>query len=253
MEKKYLDDLARVVTKAGVILLESGAEVYRVEDSMSRLCYAYGCSTVDSYATPSLLIISFTLNDELSHNVKRVRLKDTNLGKVERVNSLIREVTSSCIDLDELNNRLEEINNQKEYPDYISISAAFIFSVGFAIAFNGTFDEIIISGLIASIARWFMIQLNKMPIHTFFKNGITAFFISVICIIVSKLGICNEYVVINSTIMMLVPGLILTNAIRDSINGDLNSSLSRFLEALYIAIAVGFGSGMAYVLMGGLF
>lgn len=253
MNKKYLDDLARVVTKAGVLLLEHGAEVYRVEDSMYRLCKMYGCSTVDSYATPTLIIISFTLDQELSHNVKRVTLKDTNLNKVEKVNSLIRSVSNENISLEELNEKLDEIEKEKNNPDYISIFAAFVFSAGFAIAFGGKFNEIIISALIASIARWFTISLEKTVIHPFFKNGLCAFFITIACIITSNLGLCNEEIVINSTIMLLVPGLIICNAIRDSINGDLNSSLLRFLEALYIAIAVGFGSYMAYVSIGGLF
>ena len=82
------DTLARTVTKAGMILLENGAETNRVEDTMYRLCKAYGASVVDTYATPTLLIVSFTLNGQLVHNIKRIHIQSTNLSRIDAVNTL---------------------------------------------------------------------------------------------------------------------------------------------------------------------
>ena len=85
------DTLARTVTKAGMILLENGAETNRVEDTMYRLCKAYGASVVDTYATPTLLIVSFTLNGQLVHNIKRIHIQSTNLSRIDAVNTLSRQ------------------------------------------------------------------------------------------------------------------------------------------------------------------
>ena len=66
------DTLARTVTKAGMILLENGAETNRVEDTMYRLCKACGASVVDTYATPTLLIVNGDKSDKIV-NVSNVR------------------------------------------------------------------------------------------------------------------------------------------------------------------------------------
>ena len=252
MDKEYLDDLARVVTKAGRLLLENGAEVYRVEDSMTHLCKSYGCSTVDSYATPTLIIVSFTLNKELSHNVKRVSTKAINLDKVDKVNDLIRKASIEPIDLAALDKKLDVIENEKANPDLMTVLCAMLVGSGFALAFHGTLLEIIFSALIAAAARLVMVLLDKTLLHSFFKNLAGAFVITFLALALGKTSSCDPALMISSAIMLLVPGIVITNAVRDSINGDLNSSLIRFLEVVFIAVAIGLGSGLAYYLLGGL-
>lgn len=57
--------------------------------------------------------------------------------------------------------------------------------------------------------------------------------------------------VIVGSIMPLLPGVALTNGIRDFISGDLISGVSRVSEALLtaIAIAVGIGSALKLLIM----
>ena len=82
--------IARAATTAGVILLESGAETYRVEDTMTRICKAYGADVVDAYATPTMLLISFSIHGDLVHNIKRTSIKSVDLQKIDRINALSR-------------------------------------------------------------------------------------------------------------------------------------------------------------------
>ena len=44
--------------------------------------------------------------------------------------------------------------------------------------------------------------------------------------------------------MLLVPGMIITNAIRDTISGDLVSGLTKAAEAILIAVSIAVGTGM---------
>ena len=251
MDRKYLDDLARVVTRAGVLLLENGAEVYRVEDTMYHLCESYGCSTIDSYATPSLLIISFTLDGELSHNVKRVRMKSINLEKVDKVNDLSRRVTSEHMSLEDLSNELSLIEDKKPYSHKITILGAWLSSIGFAYAFGGGLMEQIYAGMVGIIIRSIVIFLSGTMMDGFFKNALCGFVLTALGVLGQSKGMYNGEIVISAVIMLLVPGLAITNAIRDSINGDLNSSVLRFIEAIFIAISIGLGSGIAYFLLRG--
>ena len=70
-----INQLARAVTRVGTILLESGAETYRVEDTMARVCKVFGADVVDAYVTPTMLLISFSIKGELVHNIKRTSIK----------------------------------------------------------------------------------------------------------------------------------------------------------------------------------
>lgn len=246
MNRKYLDDLARIVTKAGVLLLENGAEVYRVEETMYRLCEYFGCSTIDSYATPSLIMISFTLDGELSHNIKRIKERRINLEKVDMVNDLSRKTVSEKLSLDELGKGLNEIEERKPYPVSYILFGSFISCGGFALAFGGGIREIISASLISLVVRVMIIFMSRMNINDFFRDLFGAFTLTAIGMIVGRMGLANGDLVIGSTIMLLVPGLAITNAIRDSINGDTNSSMIRFMEAVFVAIAIGLGSGIAY-------
>ena len=76
-----LNELAKTATFAGVILLENGAETYRVEETMSRICEQYGASVVDAFATPTILIVSFSYHDQLVHNIKRIHSRSVDLHK----------------------------------------------------------------------------------------------------------------------------------------------------------------------------
>ena len=58
-------------------------------------------------------------------------------------------------------------------------------------------------------------------------------------------GMKSDIVIIGA-IMPLVPGMIFTTAIRDTLNGDFASGISRIMEAVVVALAVaaGVGAGM---------
>jgi len=87
------DALLNTASTMGIQMLESGAEAYRVEDSLLRLCRAYGVETTEIFAIPSLLIVSMCDPDGHSHTrVRRLYRRGTNLWQVDQLNSLCRAV-----------------------------------------------------------------------------------------------------------------------------------------------------------------
>lgn len=252
MNRTYLDDLARIVTRTGRLLLENGAEVYRVEDSMYYLCAAYGASTIDAYATPTVLIISFTLDGELSHNVKRIKKANNNLRIVDKVNDLVRKVCADPIDIADFAKKLDEIEDEKPYPNYCLVLSSMLACFGFGIFYGGKISEVYYATLLGIIVELLLIGLKNSQLNNLFSNALTSAFLSICGILLSYFKICDGNIVIISVIMLLVPGMLITNAIRDAINGDLNSSMYRFLQALLISISVGLGSALAYIILGGI-
>ena len=55
-------------------------------------------------------------------------------------------------------------------------------------------------------------------------------------------------IVIIGALMLLVPGLLFTNAMRDIINGDTNSGMNRIIQVFLIAVAIALGTGAALAL-----
>lgn len=246
------NQLARAATKAGVILLESGAETYRVEDTMTRICKAYGANIVDAYATPTLLIISFSIHGELYHNIKRTQIKNIDLSKIDKVNDLSRSILPNSMPLEEFFIRLEKIDDEKRYPEWAMILAASVCTFGFGFFFRGTLLDAVCSGIIGAILKYFMIQLDKVEFNPFFKYMAGGALSTIIAFACAYMNLCNSMdTVIISVIMLLVPGLAMTNAIRDTVSGDLMSGLARTAEAILIAVAIALGSGLVFILLGG--
>lgn len=244
--------LAKATTKAGMILLESGAETYRVEDTMKRICLSYGAQVVDAYATPTLLIISFSLNDELCHNVKRTQTKNVDLTKIDRVNHLARQISKDNMDLKTFHAHLLAIDEQKKYNHAIMILGAAICTFGFALFFGGTLWDALTAFVLGAILKVIMIQFDRIDFTSFFKYLLSGAFVSACALLSMRLGMnISLDTTIISVDMLLVPGLAITNAIRDTVSGDLVSGLARTAEAFFIAVAIALGSGIIFMLMGG--
>lgn len=246
------NDLARSVTKAGMILLESGAETYRVEDTMERICYAYGAQVVDSYATPTLIIISFSLDNELCHNIKRTQLKSVDISKIDQVNELSRSLTHSQIPLDEFHQKLIDIDNQKKYSDLIMILGAAVCTFGFALFFGGNFKDALSAFVIGAVIKTMNLKLEFFEFNAFFKYLISGAMATLLSVLFHYFSLCQSLdITIISVDMLLVPGLAITNAMRDTVDGNLVSGMARAVEAVFIAVAIAIGSALIFMMVGG--
>lgn len=244
--------LARVATKAGMILLESGAETYRVEETMKKIVYAYGASMVDSYATPTLLIISFTLDGQLYHNIKRTQIKSVDLTKIDKVNDLSRYIALHDMPLEDFDKALGEIDKCEKYPKWMQLAGAAICTFGFTFFFFGTWKDAICALILGFLLRFMVMKLEEISFNSFFKYIVGAALVTFVSIFLDKLHWCdNMDIVIISVYMLLVPGLAITNATRDTVSGDLVSGMARAMEALLTAVAIALGSGIIFMLMGG--
>lgn len=245
--------LAKAVTKAGVLLIENGAEVTRVEDTMYRICKAFNASTIDSYATPTLLIISFSFSDDnqLYHNIKRVHMKGTNLERIDQVNTLSRRIVNEHLSLEEFDHELDLLDKKKGYNALVQCVGAAICCFGFAIFFNGKMLDAISATIIGILVKILLMLFERLNFGTFIRYLLSGGILTLLSCISTALFASDRDIVIISSIMLLVPGLAITNAIRDSINGDVVSGLARATEAIFIAVAIAVGSGLCIGLIGG--
>lgn len=116
-----LNKLITVSTLAGQILLESGAETYRVEETISRICIAYGAHTADSFVIPTGIMVTVTYYDEVATLVKRITSRGVDLNKINAVNDLSRRIQTESIELCDFNKHLIKISNAPRYSNLITL------------------------------------------------------------------------------------------------------------------------------------
>lgn len=239
-----VDKLLNVATFAGRIMLENGAEVYRVEETIIRICTSYGATNSDSFATPTGIISSIYYNEKTISLVKRIKYRRVDLNKVHEVNDLSRRLNKETISLDELYTSLEKINQEKGYSTKTIILFSAITAGSFSFIFGGNVLDFISALIIGATIKFFAIFFEKLSINDFFINYICSAILTVIAIFLFTFNITtNIDTVIISSMMLLVPGLALTNAVRDFIAGDLLAGMTKGAEALLVAISIASGAG----------
>lgn len=240
-----VEKLLNVVVRAGKILIESGAEIYRVEETMIRLCKSYSeVQIADSFVTGTGIMLSITVDGKTSTRIGRVRSKSVDLNVIDMVNSLSRRVSYDPISVDELEKEIDRIEGKERYSFWITLLFAGVGAAGFAIFFDGNIVDSIAAFLIGIIIRCVTTFFEKYRVNSFFTNAIASAI--AVCCSIGSVYLCygiDYNVVIISSIMLLVPGLAITNAIRDTVAGDYLSGLSRGTEATLTALAIAIGAG----------
>lgn len=244
---------------AGEIMLKNGAETYRVEDTIVRLCKSRNYHYVDAYVTPTGIFVSvdskgLEQNEMLSY-VKRITSRNINLNKISKVNDFSRRFVETDINVEKGMKQLKEIDELPSYPLHLQAFMGGIASAFVALLFGANLLEFI-SALMTSIIVTFTIKrLSEMGFNSFLNNIVGGSFAALFAILFSYLhpNIHVDKVIIGA-IMVMVPGVAMTNAVRDSIMGDLVSGLARGAEALLIAISIAFGVGFvlqAWIILNG--
>lgn len=245
-----MDALMQAAMHAGSILLMSGAETYRVEETVVRIFEAYGVKESNCFVLPTGIFSSFVYEGKNYSSVRRIKHRSTDLHRIDTVNDLARSVVRDQMSLEELQQRLDVIDNDSSYSNQTMILFAAISACFFALFFEGSLMDALAALMIGGIVKILLIQLNKEDINSFFVTALGGGLTAALAILFVRLGIGNNADTISiSVLMLMVPGLAITNAIRDTIAGDLTSGVSRAIEAILIAVSLAVGAGTALSLL----
>ncbi|MCG3400074.1 threonine/serine exporter family protein [Staphylococcus massiliensis] len=242
------DKVIDLVLIAGRVLLESGAETYRVEDTMGRIASNYGLSDTYSFVTSTAII--FSLNDRTNTRLVRVRERTTDLEKIALTNNISRKIANDEITIDEAKSELIHLHHASlQYSFLTKFFAAAIACGFFLFMFGGSTITDFIIAIIAGAGAFLTFDIVQRYIQIkFFSEFISATIVISIAALCSKLGLVeNQNIITIAAVMPLVPGILITNAIRDLMAGELLAGMSRGVEAALTAFAI--GAGVAIVLL----
>ena len=231
----------QLATEAGHILLENGAEITRVEDTMEHISAAYGVDDPGYFVLSNGIIAT---GDGYA-DAKFIPIKGMQLCKIVEVNQLSRDVTSGKYTLDELEKRLDAIRNGKSKPWWELIPCITLGIMGFCVTFGGSFTDMF-SSLFTGLILGTFITFAGKHISRFANSLICGFIGALLCIVAYRIfggfGIhLNLPNIIIGNMIALVPGVPFTNGMRDLANEDYIAGVTRLLDAfiVFFCIAVG--------------
>lgn len=234
---------------AARMMLECSGEIYRAEETAVRMCKAYGLDTAEILCFPTGLTIAAQLDDgHCLSRVMRVEERSIQLDTLDKVNCISRRAAQGELSPKEALQALENLR-QRPAPPPLLLIGAFAAAAGFfAVMFGGGAKEFLISFVCGALVQLIMpwLKRKRAPLLlTSLAGGFIAAGSALLCI--AAIG-GDQTPAISGAIMPLLPGLAMTNAIRDTMRGDLIGGMARSTDALLSAVLIAAGVALALML-----
>lgn len=251
MDAQWYDQIVIADCRLGKILLESGAEIYRAEQTMRFFFEAYGIHSGECSIASREITASLVDEGGAPHTfMRRASKRSLNLNKVKLINDFSRELDKKPLPIQQVLKSLDEIEKSTSYKLPLVALASGVGTGAFALVFGGGLAEMLCGFIAGFMLRILMATLNKYDFSDVFSNllcGAVAAFLGWLSF-VAGLSPHSEIITI-SALTLLFPGLVFTNALRDISSGDLLSGISHSTEALSIAASLAGGAAFVYTFL----
>lgn len=230
---------------AGRLILEYGGETYRVEETITRMGHAFGFTEVESFAVPSGIFISYRKSDgTIETAVKRVRKRATDLTRVDAVNAISRQMEQEQLSCEEVLSRLQAVEHREAKLNKLQLTLAVgLSSGGWAVMFGGGFPDMITAFCVATLAQGLAFLLDRAGMRSFVSTLTGSFLGTVLPMLVNLLtGLLVVDATVAACLMPMLPGLAMTNAVQDTMRGDMVSGIASATSALLTATMIAAGA-----------
>ena len=249
-----MKELLTCAMDIGEQMLVCGAEVHRAEDSIKRMCLAMGAERIDIFIiTSSMVATLYTKDGEAVTQTRRINGTGTDIERLHRLNALSRKICESSMSAEQIREEFNGILKTKTYPFWLECISCAIIAGSFTLFFGGGIIDSVVSTVIGAIVKILAHLFEKAVTSRIFDKFICAFAASVLAFVALRLAWIGDVdKVIIGNIMTLIPGIGLTNALRDLFTGDSIAGLLRSIESALIALAIAAGYFLCAFLMGGI-
>ena len=251
----YYDKLINLGAELGRTLMYSGAEIYRVEESVSRLLTAYG-QDPQVFALPSCLFVGITTPEGRPiTKMCRIPSHGFNIELLDRCNDLCRRLCVQVPDVDEAMEMVRALSPScPVFPPWFTMLAYAMTSAFFALFFGGCFRDFLAAFIVGTAVGFLLV--NGTPFvgsNTFLHIFVCSALTSSLSLLLTHLGlgVSSDKITIG-VLMILVPGMALTNAMREIMAGDIFSGLNRTAEVILVATSIALGTAVPFLLFGGI-
>ena len=246
MKEKDLNLLLDTCLLTGKIMMKSNADMSRIEETMSCIVSASGDYQIVTYAIQTGLFIGLEHTSMI--RMEQVMMRATNLEIVTEVNELLHQYIDNKLTLLEFYNELQILEKKCiRFPTWLQIISAAIISATLMFLFGGLLEDFPVTLFIGGVGYTIYLLGEKLFHIKFLSEFLSSIFIGLAAILSVKLGIGNNSdCIIIGCIMPLVPGVQITNSIRDLLAGHYMSGISKGVEAMITATMIGFAISFVF-------
>lgn len=237
----------------GEAMLICGAENFRLDDSLYRMCRSYGFKRYDVFAIPSNIQITVeTPEGEIITQVRHIESTDIDFDRLDYLNNLSRYVCRHTPDEILLQEKYEEVMDRPPQKPYTKYFAAVMGGTGFAVFFGCNFADAVVAAIVSLMIAFVGGWLSEREENLMAYNLILSFFSEVIIILAVRLGLGShpERIMIG-IVMLLISGLSTTNGIREVLQRDFISGSLNIMNSMLGAAGIAFGTALAMLLLDG--
>ncbi len=247
-----IKDIAACMLDVGELLLMNGADVNRVEDSITRIGAAFGMERCDVHAINSSIVLTLTTPAGcIETQARRIKAIDTNLNAVESANELSREICAGRTEPAWIRSRAEEIRGEKVYPYPIILLGYAMGGAFFTVFFGGSWLDALFTVPIALLVALFQKNLRAIRLNKMVQNAVLSGLIALCALLGAHfLPPMNADAVIIGSIMLLIPGRAFCNAVHDMVVGDTISGVLTLFDVLLLAFSIAAGYIVVFTAVG---
>ena len=252
VEIQNIDELETVLY-AGNLLLSSGAEIYRAEETMSRIAESMNIKDLDAYVTNRGIFASGNVPGKgIETRIMSVPDKELNIDKIEAVNELSREVCRNCTDLGYLRTALQKIADVGEQKVSERILSYFLGAGCFSYAIGTSFRDSLCAAIIGSLVGFYMIwskyRIKSRVLITIIASVLTALLSNLFVAV--GLGSQLSFIIIGA-MMDLVPGVAFVNAVREFSQNNFATGQTLLTSALLSCVSMASGVALVELMISG--
>lgn len=243
LSNQEADIFVRQILNIGEAMYKAGGEISRIEDSLYRLGKRYGALHFSVYALTSILFVTaeFPGDYSISQSRRITEREATNLSRIEELNQLCRECAQNPLPVLVLQKRVLEILDKPANPWRFYIGEL-VATFGFTFFFGGNVLDALIATFAVVIICLMQKHVKPFCSGLIFFNLMTSFVSgALVCGIHLALPAIHVDQILIGVIMVLIPGIAITNSMRYILSGDTISSFEKLIDSLLQAFAIAAG------------
>lgn len=242
-EKRHCEKVLSLALDIGKGMVKSGAEINRVEETVIRICYAYGIEKAQVFSVISVIHATVIDKESGAHSqLRRIYSYGVNFGRLEKLNALSRKICDEKTDIDLARLELEKICYEDKHFNMKVCAGYMLAAASFAVFFGGTLMDAAASVPIAAVLYLTQVYIRVRGASKLFFTALESAVAGFMALVFVYIGFGdNPDMIMIGDIMLLIPGLMLINSLREMLHGDLMSGLLRMLESVILAVAIAGG------------
>ncbi|MDQ2166063.1 MULTISPECIES: threonine/serine exporter family protein [Vibrio] len=233
--------VSRLIAQAGQMLLAHGAESTLVGDIMRRMGAACGMSEVEVSLSASSLVLTTVYDGHCITTARRCPDRGINMRVVTQVQRICIMMEKGILDYSLAQKKLNQISPER-YNRWLVVVMIGLSCAAFARLAGGDWTVFTMTFIASAAGMIVRQEIGHRQFNPLVNFTVTSFVTSIISAqaIIYQLG-NKPTIVMASSVLMLVPGFPLINAVADMLKGYINMGIARFVMASLLTLATSLG------------